>query len=645
MSDGSGGNGSDNRKFPGSGLAMWIALAVGMAIALLFLRQTQPDGATLEVSYSRFLTMIDDGNVAAVTFRGDAVDGTLRTATATPAGGTTTRFTTRLPPTGGEDLIGTLRTHGVDIDAKPTGDGIAPWLLSLLPWLLIIGFWVYLWRRMAGGLPGGGLGGVLQGKVRKIEKENAPKVRFADVAGQENAKAEVAELLEFLRNPERYRKMGAEVPRGILLEGPPGTGKTMLARALAGEAGVAFYPISASEFIEVFVGVGASRVRQLFEDARKNAPSIIFIDELDSVGRMRGTGYGGGNDEREQTLNQILAELDGFEGHEATVVLAATNRPDVLDPALLRPGRFDRHITLELPDLAARAAILKVHCKRVPLAPDVDLDRIAAGTPGFSGADLKNLVNEAAMAAARDGVGQVTPLHFDTMRDRIIMGPLRTLAIHADERYRLAVHESGHTAVAYYLPYSDPIHKVTIIPRGRALGGTHQLPVIERHTLPEEYLRDRLAVILGGRASEKVFLDSLSSGADEDIRTATQLARAMVGRWGMSDEIGPVDVRDSDDHPFLGREIAQPRRFSEETARQADKAVHKMLVEAETRATETIEAHRTQVAKLIGALEAQETLDLAAVAAALGPKAVTAPRRRIGAASEARDTPDTATDA
>ena len=647
MSDGSGGNVSDKRKFPGSGLAMWIALAVGMAIALVFLRQAQPDGGTLEVSYSRFLAMVDEGNVAAVTFRGDAVDGTLRSATAMPAGGTTTRFMTRLPPAGGEELFGTLRTHGVDIDAKPASDGIAPWLLSLLPWLLIIGFWVYLWRRMAGGLPGGGLGGVLQGKVRKIEKENAPNVRFADVAGQENAKAEVAELLEFLRNPERYRKMGAEVPRGILLEGPPGTGKTMLARALAGEAGVAFYPISASEFIEVFVGVGASRVRQLFEDARKNAPSIIFIDELDSVGRMRGTGYGGGNDEREQTLNQILAELDGFEGHEATVVLAATNRPDVLDPALLRPGRFDRHITLELPDLAARAAILEVHCKRVPLSPDVDLDRIAAGTPGFSGADLKNLVNEAAMAAARDGVGQVTPLHFDTMRDRIIMGPLRTLAIHSDERYRLAVHESGHTAVAYYLPYSDPIHKVTIIPRGRALGGTHQLPVIERHTLPEEYLRDRLAVILGGRASEKIFLDSLSSGADEDIRTATQLARAMVGRWGMSDEIGPVDVRDSDDHPFLGREIAQPRRFSEETARQADKAVHKLLVEAETRATETIEAHRTQVAKLIGALEAQETLDLAAVAAALGPKAVTAPRRRIGAESEARDSdmPDTATDA
>ena len=633
MRSGSGGNGSNDRKFPGTGFALWIALAVGMALALLFTQQAGTDGQAIDLNYTRLLTMVEDGNVAAVTFRGDAVDGTLRAAIDTPAGGTTTRFTTRLPPAAGEDLMDMLRAHGVDIDAKPAAEGVAPWLLSLLPWLLIIGVWFFLWRRMTGGLPGGGLGGMLQGKVRKIEKEDAPNVRFADVAGQDNAKAEVAELLEFLRNPERYRKMGAEVPRGILLEGPPGTGKTMLARALAGEAGVAFYPISASEFIEVFVGVGASRVRQLFEDAKQNAPSIIFIDELDSVGRMRGTGYGGGNDEREQTLNQILAELDGFDGHEATVVLAATNRPDVLDPALLRPGRFDRHITLELPDLAARVAILKVHCRRVPLAADVDLDTIAAGTPGFSGADLKNLVNEAAMAAARDGVEQVTPLHFDTMRDRIIMGPLRTLAIHADERYRLAVHESGHTAVAYYLPYSDPIHKVTIIPRGRALGGTHQLPVIERHTLPEEYLRDRLAVILGGRASERIFLDSLSSGADEDIRMATQLARAMVGRWGMSEEIGPVDVRDSDEHPFLGREIAQPRRFSEETARQADKAVHKLLVEAEARASEAIEAHRTQVAKLIGALEAQETLDLAAVAAALGPKAVTAPRRPAGEAA------------
>jgi cell division protease FtsH len=316
------------------------------------------------------------------------------------------------------------------------------------------------------------------------------------------------------------------------------------------------------------------------------------------------------------------------------VVLAATNRPDVLDPALLRPGRFDRHITLELPDLEARIAILKVHCKRVPLADDVDLRTIAAGTPGFSGADLKNLVNESAMAAAREGATKVTAAHFDAMRDRIIMGTLRTLAIHEDERYRLAVHESGHTAVAYFLPTADPIHKVTIIPRGRALGGTHQLPEIERHTLPEDYLRDRLAVILAGRASEKIFLASLSSGADEDIRMATQLARSMVGRWGMSEEIGPVDVRESDEHPFLGREIAQPRRFSEDTARKADEAVRKLLVEAEERATEIIASHRAQVLRLIADLEAKETLDPAAIAAALGPKAVATPPRRDSARND-----------
>ena len=642
-------NGNSNGKQSPFGPLIWIVIALVMALSLLFMREGEPGARSMELSYSRFMTMVDEGKVATVTFRGDAVTGTFHNPVDTPAGTSTTRFSTRLPPTGDDNLIDTLRARSIEVEAKEAVHGWAPSLLSLLPWILIIGFWFFLWRRMAGNLPGGlgrgGLGGFLQGKMRKIEKGTAPKTRFDDVAGQENAKAEVAELLEFLRNPERYQRMGAQVPRGILLVGPPGTGKTLLARALAGEAGVAFYPISASEFIEMFVGVGASRVRQLFEEAKKNAPSIIFIDELDSVGRVRGTGFGGGNDEREQTLNQILAELDGFEGHEATVVLAATNRPDVLDPALLRPGRFDRHITLELPDLIARVAILKVHCKPVPLAGDVDLDKIAAGTPGFSGADLKNLVNESAMAAARDNVDKVTAAHFDAMRDRIMMGSQRTMAIHEDEGYRLAVHESGHTAAAYYLPTADPIHKVTIIPRGRSLGGTHQLPEIERHTLPEEYLRDRLAVMLAGRASEKIFLDSLSSGAEEDIRMATRLARLMVGRWGMSEEIGPVDVRESDEHPFLGREIAQPRRFSEETAMHADKAVHKLLVEAEARAQETIESHRTQVERLIGDLEAKETLDLASVAACLGPKVVRTPRRPGATPGGSRDTSGTAEDA
>jgi cell division protease FtsH len=533
-------------------------------------------------------------------------------------GHTYARYSTRIPSIEGAELLKLLGERKVEVSAEEPGVGIG-WLLWLLPWILIIGLWYYLTRRMYGGIGRGAIGDLVGGQARMVEPESAPKVRFSDVAGQENAKAEVSEILEFLRNPQRYRKLGAEVPHGILLQGPPGTGKTLLARALAGEARVPFFHISASEFIELFVGVGASRVRKLFQQAKENAPSIIFIDELDSVGRVRGAGFGGGHDEREQTLNQILAEMDGFEGHEAVVVLAATNRPDVLDPALLRPGRFDRHVTLELPDMKARVAILQVHCRHVPLSTDVDLEKVAAGTPGFSGADLRNLVNEAAMAAARENRDRVNARDFDEMRDRIIMGSLRTMAIHEDERHRLAVHESGHAAVAYYLPSADPIHKVTIIPRGRSLGGTHLLPEIERHTLPEEYLRDRLAVILAGRAAERLFLNTLSSGADDDIRLATQLARWMVGRWGMSDELGPVDVRDSDEHPFLGREIATGARFSEETAAIADQAVRRYLAEAEERANEILKAHRSQVEQLIGQLEQNETLERAAVAVCLGP--------------------------
>jgi len=608
-------------------LLTWFLVAVVVAMLFMMFAAPQSGEVRVPISYTEFVGLLEKDNVTTVTFRGDQLEGTLNSTLPTPSGGETTRFSTRVPPVADPGLLPLLQKHSVEVTAQAPADAEGAWWLRLLPWLLIIGFWFFLWRRMAGGLPGGlGRGGdlkdFLRGGVRKVEGETAPKVTFADVAGQDNAKREVAELLEFLRNPERYQRLGAEVPHGILLEGPPGTGKTLIARALAGEAGVPFFQISASEFIEVFVGVGASRVRNLFDEAKKAAPSIIFIDELDSIGRVRGAGLGGGHDEREQTLNQILAEMDGFSGHEAVVVLAATNRPDVLDPALLRPGRFDRHITLELPDREARVAILRVHTKRVPLAADVDLDKVAAGTPGFSGADLKNLVNEAAMAAARESAERVTAQHFDQMRDRIIMGTLRTMAIMPDERHRLAVHEAGHTAVAYYLPLSDPIHKVTIIPRGRTLGATHQLPEVERHTLPQEYLADRLAVLLAGRASEEIFLDSRSSGADEDIRAATQLARWMVGRWGMSEEVGPVDVRESEEHPFLGREIAQPRRFSEATAQAADIAVKRLLVDAEQRAVGVIEAHRGRMERLIAALEEQETLDRAAIAACLGPKEV-----------------------
>ena len=610
----------------------WLPTAALFAIVALLLIfagvQMPARTGTVEIPYTTFKTLVAGIMVKEVTLRGETIWGELtKPEPLGPRGEQVTRFQTQVPSFGDPKLLPLLESHGVLVKIESTEEHRG-WslLVGLLPWLLFLGIYWWFWRRMyrnmAGGLGGrGGVGKFLEGSATEEVKE-PPKVTFDDVAGQESAKAEVAELVDFLREPEKYTELGAEVPRGVLLMGPPGTGKTLLARALAGEAGVPFFSISASEFIEVFVGVGASRVRRMFDEAKKRAPSIIFVDELDSIGRIRGTGLGGGHDEREQTLNQILAEMDGFEGHEAVIVLAATNRPDVLDPALLRPGRFDRHVTLDLPDREAREAILEVHTRKVPLANDVDLSVVAAGTPGFSGADLKNLANEAAMLAAREESRIVTARHFDEMRDKLIMGSVRTLAIQIEERHRLAVHEAGHTAVAHFLPHADPLYKVTIIPRGQALGSTHQLPEEERHTLPEEYLHDRLAVMLGGRVAEKILLHSVSSGADDDIRQATALAQAMVARWGMSDEVGPMDVRESEEHPFLGREIAQPRRFSESTANEVDAAVRRMLQEAEERAGEVIGHHRRRVNNLVAALEENESLDRAQIEACLDGPAI-----------------------
>ena len=607
---------------------MPFALVIGAIILALLLAMPQPRSAAgPEIPYSEFKTLLGKGEVAEITLAGDRATGTLKRALPlAPDDRPVERFITRIPAFGDPELLPALEKEGVALTVTQAQEegGWARFLLAMAPWLLFIAiywwFWTRMSRNMAGGLGRGEIGKFLEGSAKvEVEAEARPKVTFDDVAGQDNAKREVSELLDYLRDTDRYRQLGAEVPHGILLVGPPGTGKTLLARALAGEADVPFFHISASEFIEVFVGVGASRVRRMFAEAKKRAPSIIFIDELDSIGRVRGTGLGGGHDEREQTLNQILAELDGFSGREAVIVLAATNRPDVLDPALLRPGRFDRHVTLELPDKKAREAILVVHTRDVPLGQDVDLGIVAAGTPGFSGADLKNLVNEAAMLAARENAGQVTARHFDEMRDKLLMGSVRTLAIQPEEHYRLAVHEAGHTAIAHFLPWADPLYKVTIIPRGQSLGSTHQLPEEERHTLPVEYLRDRLAVMLGGRTAEKELLRSISSGADDDIRQATALARAMVARWGMSEEVGPVDLRDSEEHPFLGREIAQPRRFSEATAHGVDQAVRALLVEAEERAAEVLRRHREPVNRLIARLEEQETLSQEEIEACLGP--------------------------
>jgi len=596
---------------------LWPLILGLMVFALWSTQPTSDTAAPRVVAYSEVKALIGQGKVTAATLEANAIVVTL----GDPALDGIERLRATTPQQIDPDLLPLLEREGVIVTAEaPSQPSI---LLALLPWVLIFAFYFWLSRKMAGGglsggLPGG-IGDFLGGRSAKPTKPKR-KITFDDVAGQDTAKREVSELVEFLRDPDRFQKVGATVPHGVLLMGPPGTGKTLLARALAGEADVPFFSTSGSEFIEVFVGVGAGRVRKMFEAARNQAPAIIFIDELDSIGRTRGTGLGGGHDEREQTLNQILAELDGFTAREAVVVLAATNRPDVLDPALLRPGRFDRHVTLTLPDKGARRAILDVHIKDLPLRDDVDLDQVAAGTPGFSGADLKNLLNEAAITAARRSASDISPADLDEARDKVMMGTVRTLAIQPDERHRLAVHEAGHAAATFYSPDSDPLYKVTIIPRGHSLGSTHMLPENERHTLPEAYLRVQLTTLLAGRVAEKLLLGSVSSGADDDIRRATTLARSMVARWGMDPDIGPVDLRESEDHPFLGQQITKPRTFADATAARVDQAVIDLLHAAEKQAMHLIDEHRAQVLVLIEQLEAKETLGVDEIKNCLSPE-------------------------
>ncbi len=573
------------------------------------------DNNLLPLSYSQFKSDVTGDHIVWVEFQGDRISGEFhqpRAQAATVGDQTYSRFITTLPPVQDPELIALLEQHEVEIRAQSSeGHWLAKALIGALPWLLIIGLFWYATSKMRKGLGsiGGGNGLFDFGKSRaKRFRKSDSELTFDNVAGLENAKRDMREIVGYLKDPQRYRKLGAKIPRGILLMGPPGTGKTLLARAVAGEANVPFFSISGSEFIEMFVGVGASRVRDMFESARKEAPSIIFIDEIDSVGRARGTGLGGGHDEREQTLNQILGEMDGFDPHEAVVVLAATNRPDVLDAALMRPGRFDRKITLDLPDKKARRAILDIHSDDVPLSDDADLDRIAALTVGFSGADLENLVNEAALLCGRENRETVDMKSLLNARDKVVLGGRRELIISNEEKTLVAYHEAGHALIASHLPTADPLDKVSIIPRGRALGVTEQIPVEEHYNLRQSYLCDRIGVMLGGRAAEQLVFGEVSSGAEDDLKQATRLARHMVTHWGMSEKIGPVAFRRGEEHIFLGREMTQQRDFSESTAQIIDDEICDLLKGIEQEIAELLKLHRGQLESLAQALLEQETL-------------------------------------
>jgi cell division protease FtsH len=603
----------ERRNWQQQQLPWWRYFAWFIVLLIFSWYFLNPAGVNQQIlSYSDFKTSVAEDQVAWVKFQGDQVSGEFRQPRMSSTEGdssSSTRFMTTLPPVQDPELISLLEQHEVEIHAL---SGDAHWLtkalIGVIPWILIIGLFWYGTRRMQknlGGLGGAGLFDFGKSRAKRFRQQDQD-LSFDNVAGLENAKRDLYEIVGYLKDPQHYRKLGAKIPR---LMGPPGTGKTLLAKAVAGEANVPFFSISGSEFIEMFVGVGASRVRDMFASARKEAPAIIFIDEIDSVGRARGTGLGGGHDEREQTLNQILGEMDGFDPHEAVVVLAATNRPDVLDAALLRPGRFDRKITLDLPDKKARRAILDIHAVDVPLADDVDLDRLAALTVGFSGADLENLVNEAALLSGRDNRETVGMGALLNARDKIVLGGKRELIIGDEEKNLVAHHEAGHALVASLLPTADPLDKVTIIPRGRSLGATEQIPEEEHYNLRQGYVRDRIGVMLGGRAAEQLVFGEVSSGAEDDLKQATRLARHMVTHWGMSEKLGPVAFRRGEEHIFLGREMTQQRDFSEHTAQIIDDEISALLKDIEHQVSALLMQNRAQLEALASALLEKETLE------------------------------------
>jgi cell division protease FtsH len=579
-------------------IALWLLISLVMIFLFNYFNTAEQAKTKSTLSYTQFLELVKVDKVKSVILQGEEITGEQKDGR---------HFKSYAPPD--PDLVKNLQRKGVEITAKPKDD--SPWyttlLVSWLPMLVLVGIWIFFMRQMQSG----GGKAMSFGKSRaRLMTESSVKVTFKDVAGIEEAKEEVAEIIEFLKDPKKFTRLGGRIPKGVLLVGAPGSGKTLLARAIAGEAGVPFFSISGSDFVEMFVGVGAARVRDLFIQAKKNAPCIIFIDEIDAVGRHRGAGLGGGHDEREQTLNQLLVEMDGFEANEGVILIAATNRPDVLDPALLRPGRFDRQVVVPIPDLKGREAILKVHTRRTPLSTAVDLSVLARSTPGFSGADLENLVNEAALLAARGSRESVCMEDFEQAKDKVLMGTERkSLILSERERTNTAYHESGHTLVARLLPGTDPIHKVTIIPRGRALGVTQQLPLDERHTYPKDYLMATLTVLLGGRAAEDLVFNQFTTGAGNDLERATDLARKMVCNWGMSEELGPITFGRRDEHVFLGRELHQSKDFSEETARLIDHAMKNLVEGAYQQAKDLLATHRAELQALAQALLERETLD------------------------------------
>jgi cell division protease FtsH len=576
----------------------------------------QSGGESSEITYSRFKDELANDNIRQIQMKGNNIKGEFRkkakiteTVNDKSVSKEISQFTTIMPSIQDPQLMTELEAKKVEITAVSTETSpLLSTLVYILPWLLILGVWIMMTRGIKSQGPGGMMGGFAKSGARMYSTQKV-NVTFADVAGMEEAKQELREVVEYLKDPKKFQRIGGKVPKGILLVGPPGTGKTLLARAVAGEAGVTFFSISASQFIEMFVGVGASRVRDLFAGARKEAPSIIFIDELDAVGRSRGAGFGGGHDEREQTLNQLLSEMDGFDPHEEVVVMAATNRPDVLDSALLRPGRFDRRVVIERPDWRDREKILRVHARKVKLSDDVDLAVIAKGTPGMTGADLENLMNESAILAARDNATVVSMEHLELAKDKILMGGERKMFLADKEKRITAYHESGHALVAKLLPGTDPVHKVTIIPRGMALGVTQQLPEDDRYHYPKSYLMNRLSVVLGGRVAERLVFGDISTGAQNDLKTVTELAEKMVCQWGMSDKIGPVTFSRGEEHPFLGMKLAQEKTFSEQMAWLIDQEIAEIIKVAESKADELISTHRKKLDALAEALLEEETLD------------------------------------